>query len=101
MHAHGIGRQAHQPPKGINRRLRPGWRGLDSSSVLAARNRRRWMAATRIVSRIGLRDAKPHTVRLHALTSFEFFVVLAEHCPLNELNEVLLETVRKTLSSYS
>jgi AcrR family transcriptional regulator len=50
--------------------------------VIEARNRRRLMAATRIVERLGRSngDAKQRAATLAALTSFEFFDALAESC---------------------
>jgi hypothetical protein len=48
--------------------------------VIEARNRRRLMAATRIVERmVGKQDAQ-RAAMLAALTSFEFFDALAESC---------------------
>ena len=47
-------------------------------AVIEARNRRRQMAATRIVQRMSGDDAGPKTAMLAALTSFEFFDALAE-----------------------
>lgn len=71
------------------------------AGVLAMRNQRRWMAATRIVSRLGLRDAERNVAMLHALTSFEFFDVLAEHCGEGQIQGLISETVQKALAPYS
>lgn len=71
------------------------------ATVLAARNQRRWMAATRVISRLGLGDGERNVAKLHALTSFEFYDVLAEHCPIAEMESVLMELALKSLSVYS
>ena len=47
-------------------------------AVIEARNRRRLTAATRIVERLGGEDVKQRAAMLAAITSFEFFDVLAE-----------------------
>ena len=48
--------------------------------VIAARNRRRLAAATRIVQRMGEEDGAQKAAVLASLTSFEFFDALAESC---------------------
>jgi len=48
--------------------------------VIEARNRRRLMAATHIVQRMGGEDGTRKAAMLAALTSFEFFDALAESC---------------------
>jgi AcrR family transcriptional regulator len=67
------------------------------ASVLAARNQRRWMAATRVIGRLGLKDAKQAVAKLYALTSFEFFDVLAEACQQGEVEKILIGMVERTL----
>jgi AcrR family transcriptional regulator len=49
-------------------------------TVIEARNRRRLMAATRIVQRAGGDNPAGRAAMLAALTSFEFFDALAESC---------------------
>jgi AcrR family transcriptional regulator len=70
-------------------------------AVIEARNRRRLMAATRIVGRTGIREgAEQRATTLAALTSFEFFDALAEE-PLDErkAGEIVLDLARKLMSS--
>ena len=52
--------------------------------VIEARNRRRLMAATRIVQRMSGDDGAQKAAMLTALTSFEFFDALAENCGSEE-----------------
>jgi AcrR family transcriptional regulator len=52
--------------------------------VIAARNRRRLMAATRIVQQMSGEDGARKAALLAALTSFEFFDALAESCGSEE-----------------
>ena len=52
--------------------------------VIEARNRRRLMAATRIVQRMRADDGAQKAAMLAALTSFEFFDALAENCSSEE-----------------
>jgi len=47
-------------------------------AVIEARNRRRLMAATRIMERMSGKDVKRRATMLAAITSFEFFDALAE-----------------------
>ncbi|HTH54342.1 MAG TPA: helix-turn-helix domain-containing protein [Edaphobacter sp.] len=50
------------------------------NTVIAARNERRRMAATRIIKKLGVhRDVEQRIAVLTALTSFEFFDALAQH----------------------
>ena len=69
--------------------------------VIEARNRRRLMAATRIVERLGRDDgnAKQRAAALTALTSFEFFDALAESCGSEaEAEAMVLGLARGALS---
>ncbi len=71
-------------------------------SAVEARNRRRQMAATRIVERIsGERDEerrKQKIAALWALTSFEFFDVTADGCAsTKEAAGVVLDLVKKAI----
>lgn len=69
-------------------------------AVIEARNRRRFMAAMRIVSKMGLGpEAGQRSAALTALTSFEFFDVLAENCDSDrETEAIVLELARNALS---
>lgn len=49
-------------------------------AVIEARNRRRLRAAARIVERLGGEDVEQRAVMLAAITSFEFFDMLAQSC---------------------
>jgi AcrR family transcriptional regulator len=69
--------------------------------VLAARNQRRWMAATRVIGRLGVKDAEQAAAKLYALTSFEFFDLLAEECPEGEVEKILIGMVERTLDAPS
>jgi len=71
-------------------------------AAVDARNRRRQMAATRIVDRLGGEDGKKDRPRkiaaLWALTSFEFFDAVTEGCEsMTEAADVVLELARKAL----
>jgi AcrR family transcriptional regulator len=72
-------------------------------AVIEARNKRRLMAATRIMSRSSLQqDVKQRAAALTALTSFEFFDALVE----NSIDEhraaaMVLELAQKLLSNAS
>jgi AcrR family transcriptional regulator len=67
--------------------------------VIEARNRRRLMAATRIVQRTGGEDGTQKAAMLAALTSFEFFDALAESCGSEAEAEALaLRMARSALS---
>jgi AcrR family transcriptional regulator len=63
------------------------------ASALAARNRRRWMAATRVIERLGLHESD--IANLYALTSFEFFDVLSEVSGSPAAAGRVLEIVRR------
>jgi AcrR family transcriptional regulator len=68
--------------------------------VIEARNRRRLMAATRIVQRIGGEDGARQAAMLTALTSFEFFDALAESCGSEaEAEAMVLQMARNVLST--
>jgi hypothetical protein len=68
-------------------------------AVLEARNRRRQMAATRIVQRMSGDDAGPKAAMLAALTSFEFFDALAESCGSEtEAEGMVLRLARSAVS---
>jgi AcrR family transcriptional regulator len=68
-------------------------------AVIEARNRRRLMAATRIVQRIGGGDGTQKSEMLAALTSFEFFDALAESCGSEATAEALvLQMARSAVS---
>jgi AcrR family transcriptional regulator len=64
--------------------------------VIEARNRRRLMAASRVVDGLGAGDdTKRRAATLAALTSFEFFDALAESCGSNtEAEAMVLELAR-------
>jgi AcrR family transcriptional regulator len=64
--------------------------------VIEARNRRRLMAASRVVAGLGVGDdAKRRAATLAALTSFEFFDALAESCGSDtEAEAMVLELAR-------
>ena len=71
-------------------------------STVEARNRRRQMAATRIVERLGAENANQDRTRkiaaLWALTSFEFFDVIAEGCgSTKDAAPVVLDLVKKAI----
>jgi AcrR family transcriptional regulator len=67
--------------------------------VIEARNRRRLMAATRIVQRMSGEDSGQKTAMLAALTSFEFFDALAEGCGNErEAEAMVLRLARSALS---
>jgi AcrR family transcriptional regulator len=65
------------------------------ANVLAARNQRRWMAATRVTERLGLNNIPTNVAKLHALTSFEFFDVLAESHSPADVEEILIGMVQQ------
>ena len=67
--------------------------------VIGARNRRRLMAATRIVQRISGDDGAQKAAMLTALTSFEFFDALAENSGNEE--EMISMVLRMARSSLS
>ncbi len=68
-------------------------------TVIEARNRRRFMAATRIIERMGGTDVKRRATVLAAITSFEFFDVLAESAGSEAAAEAMaLELARASLS---
>jgi AcrR family transcriptional regulator len=68
-------------------------------AVIEARNRRRLMAATRIVQRTGGEDGTHKAAMLAALTSFEFFDALAESCGSEaEAEAMALRMARSALS---
>jgi AcrR family transcriptional regulator len=72
------------------------------SVVLEARNRRRLMAATRIVQRMSEKDAATQAAMLAALTSFEFFDTLAENAGSEtEAEAMVLRLARASLSGKS
>jgi AcrR family transcriptional regulator len=67
--------------------------------VIDARNRRRLMAATRIVQRMSGDDGTQKAAMLAALTSFEFFDALAESCGNeSEAHAMVLQMARIALS---
>jgi AcrR family transcriptional regulator len=68
-------------------------------AVIEARNRRRLMAASRVVDGLGAGDdAKRRAATLAALTSFEFFDALAESCGSDtEAEGMVLELARGAL----
>ncbi len=67
--------------------------------VIEARNRRRLMAATRIVQRMSGDDEAQKAAMLTALTSFEFFDALAESCGSEEeAMAMVLRMARSVLS---
>ena len=67
--------------------------------VIEARNRRRLMAATRIVQRMSGDDEAQKAAMLTALTSFEFFDALAENSGSEE--EVIAMVLRMARSALS
>jgi AcrR family transcriptional regulator len=67
--------------------------------VLAARNQRRWMAATRVVEQQGVEKVRQAVAKLYALTSFEFFDVLAETCGMDAIEKVVQEMVATQLGA--
>lgn len=76
-------------------------------AAVEARNRRRQMAAERVVERLGkwngarpARDRTNKTAALYALTSFEFFDALADSCASSEqAASLVLELVKRELAS--
>ncbi len=70
-------------------------------SVVEARNRRRFLAAKRLVSRLGIhRRADQRAAALAALTSFEFFDALVDHSQGEDVTETILDLSRKMLSEH-
>jgi AcrR family transcriptional regulator len=68
-------------------------------AAIDARNRRRLMAATHIVQRMGGEDGTQKAAMLAALTSFEFFDALAEGCGSEtEAEALVLRMARSALS---
>jgi AcrR family transcriptional regulator len=68
-------------------------------AVIEARNRRRLMAATRIVDRMGGDAVKQRAAMLAAVTSFEFFDALAESCgSKTEAEAMVLRLARSAVS---
>ena len=68
-------------------------------TVIEARNRRRQMAATRIVERMSRDDVGPKAAMLAALTSFEFFDALVESCGSEtEAEGMVLRLARSAVS---
>jgi AcrR family transcriptional regulator len=68
-------------------------------AVIEARNRRRLMAATRIMERMGGKDVKRRATMLAAITSFEFFDALAENAGSEAAAEAMtLGLARASLS---
>jgi AcrR family transcriptional regulator len=63
------------------------------ASALAARNQRRRVAATRVIERLGRSGVEREVAKLYALTSFEFFDVLAEVSGETAAKDVVIETV--------
>jgi AcrR family transcriptional regulator len=72
-------------------------------TVIDSRNRRRFVAARRIVRQIGVvHEAEPRAAALAALTSFEFFDALAEHCGDERVIEArVLELAQSAVSASS
>jgi AcrR family transcriptional regulator len=72
-------------------------------AVIEARNRRRFMAATRVARKMGCGlEAEQRAAALTALTSFEFFDALAENCAgAGETQAVVLELAQNALSRPS
>jgi AcrR family transcriptional regulator len=69
-------------------------------AVIEARNRRRLMAATRIVERSGAEDVWQRAAMLAAVTSFECFDALVESCRSEaEAEALVLRLARASLSS--
>ena len=70
-------------------------------AVIEARDQRRFRAATRIVSKMGVsEDVEERAAALTALTSFEFFDALAENAPDEKRAQaVVLDLARKLLGS--
>jgi AcrR family transcriptional regulator len=70
-------------------------------AVIQARNRRRLMAATRIARTMGAAyEVEKRAAVLAALTSFEFFDALAEHCRgERQVEAMVLELAQNALSS--
>jgi len=70
-------------------------------AVIAARDRRRLTAATRIVSRIGIqKQVEQRAATLAALTSFEFFDALMENSSdENRVAAIVLDLARRTLEN--
>jgi AcrR family transcriptional regulator len=63
------------------------------ASALTARNQRRWLAATRVMERLGRSGSDQEAAKLYALTSFEFFDVLAEVSGETAAKDIVIETV--------
>lgn len=68
-------------------------------AVIAARNERRRMAATRIVRRLSAsQEVEQRTAALTALTSFEFFDALTQHgLPLKHAETIVLRLAREVV----
>lgn len=69
-------------------------------AVIEARNRRRLTAATRLVTRIGVREkVEQKAATLAALTSFEFFDALTENSPNEKQTAaIVLDLARRMLA---
>jgi AcrR family transcriptional regulator len=70
-------------------------------AVIETRNRRRLMAASRIVRKIGVgRDVEQRAAILAGLTSFEFFDAVAANCDgEREVEAIVLELAQNALSA--
>ena len=70
-------------------------------AVIEARNRRRLVAATRVIRKMGFGpEARQRSAVLTALTSFEFFDALAEHCANDrETEAVVLRLARDAMAN--
>jgi hypothetical protein len=70
-------------------------------AVIEARNRRRLMAASRIVRKMGVgREVERRAAILAGLTSFEFFDALAANCGgEREVDAIVLELAQNALSA--
>ena len=69
-------------------------------NVIESRNRRRFEASIRIVSRFGIRNAvNERAATLAALTSFEFFDNLANSIDENQAAATILDLARKVLAT--
>ncbi len=67
-------------------------------AVIEARNRRRLMAAVRIVQKMGLAPVEKHAAVLAALTSFEFFDALSENSGMDgHVESIVLELAQNAL----
>jgi AcrR family transcriptional regulator len=73
----------------------------DFGAVIEARNRRRLMAAARIVGKMGIgQEIEQRAAVLAALTSFEFFDAVAANCGgEREVEAILLELAQNALSA--